>query len=81
MILILKCSFFVFMKEKTLWPFLWMGLDCLKARMKTNLRRQLRFTIKFPEIIGTHFLSTSEGGTTQIPKSDPKKRVSILLCS
>ena len=38
----------------------------------------LHFTIKFPEIVGTHFLSNSEGQTTQIPKSDPKKGVSIL---
>ena len=33
---------------------------------------------KFPEITGTHFLSTSEGQTTQILKSDPKKGVSVV---
>ena len=39
----------------------------------------LPFTIKFlPEIAGTHFLSTSEGQTTQILKSDPKKGVSVV---
>ena len=38
----------------------------------------LLFTIKFPEIAGTHFLSTSEGQTTQILKSDPKKGVSVV---
>ena len=27
---------------------------------------------------GTHFLSTSEGQATQILKSDPKKRVSVV---
>ena len=32
---------------------------------------------KFPEVAGTHFLSTSEGLTTQILKSDPKKGVSV----
>ena len=32
----------------------------------------------FPEIAGTHFLSTSEGQTTQILKSDPKKGVSVV---
>ena len=30
-------------------PFLWMGFNCLKA--KVTLRRQ-----KFPEILGTHFI-------------------------
>ena len=33
---------------------------------------------KFPEIAGTHFLLTSEGQTTQILKSDPKKGVSVV---
>ena len=57
-----------------------MGLDYLKAReWKPIWGGSLRFTIKFPEIVGTHFLSTSEGWTTQIPKSDPKKGVSIPM--
>ena len=34
--------------------------------------------IKFSEIAGTHFLSTSEGKTTQILKYDPKKGVSVV---
>ena len=38
----------------------------------------LLFTIKFPEIAGTHFLSISEVQTTEILKSDPKKGVSLL---
>ena len=33
---------------------------------------------KFPEIAGTHFLSISEGQTTQILKSDPKGEVSVV---
>ena len=32
---------------------------------------------KFPEIAGTHFLSTSERQTTQILKSDPKGGVLV----
>ena len=55
-----------------------MGFNCRKARMRTTLRRQFTFTIEFPEIAGTHFLSTSEGQTTQILKSDPKKGVSVV---
>ena len=38
----------------------------------------LLFAIKLQEIVGTHFLSTSEGQTTQILKSDPKKGVSVV---
>ena len=71
---------FVFIKNRLSCLFSGMELDCLWARMRTALRRQLRFyDIKFPEIVGTHFLSTSEGQTTQIPKSDPKKGLSILM--
>ena len=32
----------------------------------------------FPEMAGTQFSSTSEGQTTQILKSDPKKGVSVV---
>ena len=71
---------FLFIKKKRLYgPFSWMGFNCLKARMRTTLEGSLLFNIKFPEIAGTHFLSTSEGRTTQIPKSDPKKGVSVLM--
>ena len=71
---------FLFIKKRLSGLFSGMELDCLRARMRTALRRQLRFyDIKFPEIVGTHFLSTSEGQTTQIPKSDPKKGLSILM--
>ena len=41
------------------------------------------FTIKFPEIVATHFLLTSEVQKTQILKSDLKKEVSVvakMLC-
>ena len=38
----------------------------------------LLFTIKFPEIGGTHLLLISEGQTTQILKSDPKKGVLVV---
>ena len=40
----------------------------------------LFFTIKFPQIAGTYFLSTSEGQTTQILKSDSEKGVSVATC-
>ena len=71
---------FLFYEKRLYGPFSWMKLDCLKARMRKLLEGDsLRFTIKFPEIVGTHFLSTCEGRTTQIPKSDPKKGVSILM--
>ena len=46
--------------------------------MKTIWGGSLLFTIKFPEIGGTHCLSISEGQTTQTPKSDPKKGVSVV---
>ena len=70
-----------FYEKKRLYDlFSWIGLDCLQAWMKTNLRRrQFTFYHKFSELVRTHFLSTSEGSTTKIPKSDPKKGVSILM--
>ena len=49
------------------------------SRLEPLQGGSLLFTIKFVEIAGTHFLSTSEGRTTQIPKSDPKKGVSVLM--
>ena len=33
---------------------------------------------KFPEIAGTHFLSTSDRKTTQILKSEPNKGVQVI---
>ena len=60
---------FVFMKKINLYdPFHGWG----------STASSLLFTIKFPEIAGTHFLSTSEGKTAQILKSDPKKGVSVV---
>ena len=55
--------------KKLYGPFLWMGFNCLKARATS--RRILFFTIKFPEIRGTHYISHGrmngwvEFGTTQ----------------
>ena len=49
------------------------------ARLKLLWGGRLIFTIKFPEIAGTHFLPTSEEQTTQIPRSHPKKGVSIFM--
>ena len=40
--------------------------------------RYLSTVPNFPEIAGTHFLSTSDRQTTQILKSNPKKGVSVV---
>ena len=52
------CSYMYIKKTTLCCPFLWMGFNCLKARATS--RRQFTFTYKFPEILGTHLL-TSEG--------------------
>ena len=75
-IMILKCSF-LWKKRQTLWPFSWMGFRCLKARMRTILRRQFFLSLSSQKFLVLIFLSTSEGQTTQILKSDPTKGVSI----
>ena len=63
---------FFFMKnKKNLWPFFMDGVQLLSGG-------SLLFT-KFPEITGTHFLSISEGQATQIPISDSKKGLSVLI--
>ena len=41
-------------KKKNYGPFLWIGLNCLKAGGTS--RRQFTFSTKFPEIYGTHFI-------------------------
>ena len=56
------------------------GYGWTASRLEPTWGGSLHFTIKFSsEIVGTHFLSTSEGRATQIPKSDPKKGVSVLM--
>ena len=47
-------SLFLKTLKKLYGPFLWMGFNCLKARV--TLRRSLLFTTKSPEIPGTHFI-------------------------
>ena len=49
------------------------------SRLEPLWGDSLLFTIKFSETAGTHFLSTSEGRTTKMPKSDPRKGSLILL--
>ena len=50
----------------------------LFMKKKTLWPFSLLFIIKFPEIAGTHFLSTSEEQATQILKFDWKKGVSVV---
>ena len=54
------------------------GWGATASRLQPLWGGSLLFTIKFPEIPGTHFLSNSEEQTTQILKSDPKKGVSVV---
>ena len=68
---------FLFMKKKDFMA-LFHGWGSTASRLEPLSGGSLLFTIKFPEIAGTHFLSTSEGQTTQILKSDPKKGVSVV---
>ena len=67
-----------FMKKKLYGPFHGWGSTASRLEWEPLWGGSLRFTIKFPEIAGIHFLSTSEGQTTQILKSDPKKGVSVV---
>ena len=71
--------FFFMKKKKGLWSFSdgW-GSTASRLEWKPLWGGSLLFTIKFSEIAGTHFVSTSEGQTTQILKSDPKKGVSVV---
>ena len=72
---------FLFMKKKNLLHFFMDGLKLSQGQNENHFLEGVfvRFTIKFAEIVGTHFLSTSEGRTIQIPRSDPKKGVSVLI--
>ena len=69
---------FFFMKKKIYGPFHVWCSTASRLEGKPLWGGSLRFTIKFPGIVGTHFLSTSEGQTTQMLKSDPKKGVSVV---
>ena len=69
---------FLFMKKKLYDPFHGCGSTVSRLEWERLWGGSLLFTIKFSEIAGTHFLSTSEGQTTQILKSDPKKGVSVV---
>ena len=55
------------------------GWGSTASRLEPLLGGSLLFTIKLPEIAGTHFLSTSEGRTVQTPKSDSKKGILVLM--
>ena len=49
----LNCTKWKLLKKNFMAPFLWMGLNCLKARVTS--RGSLLFTTTFPEISGTYF--------------------------
>ena len=70
---------FFFYEKITLWPFLWMGFNCLKARTRTTLRRQFTFyhQLSSQELLVLIFYRP-QGQTTQILKSYPKKEVSVV---
>ena len=55
------------------------GWGSTASRLEPLWGGSLLSIIKLPEIAGTHVLSTSEGGTKQIPKSESKKGASVLM--
>ena len=69
---------FSFMKKRLYGPFREWGSSASRIEWEPPWGGGLLFTIKLPEIAGTQFLSTSEGQTTEILKSDPKKEVSFV---
>ena len=69
---------FFFMKKKLYGPFHGWGSTASMLEWEQLWGGILLFTIKFPQIVGTHFLSTSEGQTTQVLKPDPKKGGSVV---
>ena len=79
-IIMINPQMFLFMKKRLYDPFSWMGFNWWTSRLEWEQLwgGSLLFTIKFQQIAGTHFLSTSEGHTTQILTSDPKKGVSVV---
>ena len=62
-----------FYRKKNLWPFL-DEFELPEGQNKNYFEEAVYFLPL--EIADTHFLSTSEGQSTQILKSDPKKAVS-----
>ena len=66
------------MKKKLYGPFHGWGSTASRLEWEPLWGGSLLLTIKFAEIGGTHFLSISEGQTTQILKSDPKGEVSVV---
>ena len=70
---------FLMKKTTTLWLFL-DGVQLPQGWNENHFEEAVYFLplAKFPEIAGTNFLSISEGQTTQIRKSDPKKGVSVV---
>ena len=71
----------IFLWKKDFFIALFCGWGSTASRLEWEplWGGSLLFTIKFPEIAGTHSLSASEGRTTQLPKSDPEKEVSVLM--
>ena len=69
-----------FFIKKTLWLFSWMGFNCLKARMRTTLRRQFTFyhQLSSQKFLALIFYQPLKDKKTQILKSDPKKGVSVV---
>ena len=65
--------------EKKDFMALFHGWGSTASRLEPLWGGSLLFTIKFPEIAGTHFLSNSQRRTTQISKSDQRKGVSVLM--
>ena len=67
-----------FFIKKLYGPFHGWGSTASRLEQEPLWGGSLLFTIKLPEIGGTHFLSISEEKTTQILKFDPKKGVSVV---
>ena len=70
--------FFMKKKKQFYGPFHGWGSTASRLEWEPPWGGSLLFTIKFPEIAATNFLSTSEGQTTEILKSYPKKAVSVV---
>ena len=75
-----SCSNVPFYEKKKEFMALFHGWGSTASRLEPLWEGSLLFSIKVPDIAGTHFLSTSERRATQkIQKSDPKKGVSVLM--
>ena len=71
---------FLFYEKQTLRPFFMDGVQLPQAQGQNHFEEAVYFLpLSSPKLlVGTHFISTSEGQTTQIPRSDPKRGVSVL---